>query len=319
MRLIGGIIAGIVSLVVLTAVLLPITDGSADKTLDVLIIDGQSNAEYGDLSVCDPSVLNADYPDAPAHNIYYYGTSSAPANQWDWHTKWGYSWTAFHVYNAYDYNSHEWIIGGYEPILGNTISQKSGNDVLVVNMAIGARTIDDLLPDGADGDYSWGVLNHALDELSPGYGRVNMIGVVWIQGESDNSTPVADYKESFVELMDSFEKYGASEFYLVHTRDYYGGNSNIAQDELAQEYPNVHMTTRITETFTVENGMLDPGNPIHYNQAGRDAISDAIKDKIIIPAAPIDPVTELLQTIPMLVIAGLIIAIVGTIVIRRSE
>lgn len=318
MRILSGIVAVIVLVIVSSVMLVPLTDETNVKTLDVLIIDGQSNAEYGNTTVCDPEVLNQEYTAAPATNLYYYGTSTAPANQWDWSHQWGYSWTAFHIHNAYDYEDHEWIIGGYEPILGNTIAEKSGNDVLVVNMAIGARSIAQLLPDGADGDYSWGVLEHALDEISPGYQVINMVGVVWLQGETDNGlgTTVSQYKESFVELMNAFENYGADEFYLVATRDSYGGNASTAQDELAQEYSNVHMTTEITETFTIENGMLD-SNPIHYSQKGRTAICNAIKDQIIIPETK-DPVYELLSMVPVIVTAGIVLAVVGTVILRRD-
>ena len=174
-------------------------------------------------------------------------------------------------------------------------------------MGIGARSIADLLPDGADGAYSWGVLDRALTEISPGYQHISMLGVVWIQGETDAAigTTVEQYKASFLKLMDSFEKYGANEFYLVHTRDYYGGNASIAQDQLAEEYSNVLMATEITETFTIENGMLD-ANPIHYSQKGRDAIAFAIKDKILIPTVT-NPYEPLLMMIPLMFIIALVV------------
>lgn len=293
MNKIHGMISIVVIVILLSALAIPVMQsaGGNEKTLDVLIIDGQSNAEYGDTSVCDPEVLNAEYTEKPNRNILYYGTNTAPANQWDWSTYYFKSWAAYHLHNAYDYATEKWIIGGYEPILGNTISKKTDNDVLVINMAIGARTIAQLLPDGADGDYSWGVLDHALNQAKRTYDSFNMVGVVWIQGESDKDTPVAEYEESFEELMDAFEKYDAEKFYIVHTRDSYGGNANVAQEYLANEYSNVEISTYITETFTQENGMLD-SNPIHYSQKGRDAISFAIMDKIDIDGSIVDTPTD---------------------------
>ena len=280
------IIAAALVVILIGSVLYPVIQDSemGGKSIDVLIIDGQSNAEYGGIEVCNPAVLNEEYTEAPAHNVYYYGTSTAPANQWDWSHKWGYAWSAFHIHNAYNYTTDQWIIGGYEPILGNTLAEKSGNDTLVINMGIGARSIADLLPNGADANYSWTLLDRALNEISQDYKNINIAGVVWIQGETDGAqgTTVEQYKTSFVELMNGFKKYGANEFYLVATRDEYGGNASIAQDQLAQEYSNVIMATEITETFTIENGMLD-ANPIHYSQKGRDAISFAIRDQIIVP------------------------------------
>lgn len=293
MNKIQGIISIIVIVILLSTLATPVMQsaGGNEKTLDVLIIDGQSNAEYGDTSVCDPEVLNEEYTEKPSRNILYYGTSTAPANQWDWSMYYFKSWAAYHLHNAYDYATEKWIIGGYEPILGNTISKKTGNDVLVINMAIGARTIAQLLPDGADGDYSWGVLDHALNQAKRTYDSFNMVGVVWIQGESDKDTPVADYEESFEELMDAFDEYGLDDFYIVKTRDSYGGNSNIAQENIVATHDNVQIATDITETFTQENGMLD-ANPIHYSQKGRDAISFAIMDKIDIDGSIVDTPTD---------------------------
>ena len=286
MAIVKGIVAAAVAIIIISLLIVPAGDMFKDdppNVLDVLIIDGQSNAEYGGLGECNPAVLNEEYNAIPQHNVLFYGTPTAPSNNWDWSVKWHYSWAQYHLHNAYDMSNHQWKIGGYEPILGNTLSTESGHDILVVNMAIGARTIAQLLPDGADGVYSWGVLDHALEQAGRDYDAFNMIGVVWIQGESDKDTPVNDYKASFVELMDSFDNYDLDQFYIVHTRDYYGGNANIAQEELAEEYSNVQIVTDITETFTVENGMLNPDAPIHYSQSGRDAIAFDIVDKIIVP------------------------------------
>lgn len=308
------IVIATISIILVGSVVYPIIEdfNTDSKTIDVLIIDGQSNAEYGDNYVCDPEVLNAEYQKAPAHNVYYYGTSAAPCNKWDWVTKYDESWAAFHIHNAYDLKTHKWKIGGYEPILGNTISEKSGNDVLVINMAIGARAIDDLLPGGSDGYYSWGVLDHALKQIKKNYDNINMAGVLWIQGESDKDTPVNDYKASFLQLMAAFDQYGANQFYLVHTRDYYGGNSNIAQNELAAQYSNVHMTTKITESFTQENGMLASNADIHYSQKGRDAIAFAIRDQIIIPESHDNNVLPTL----IFVIPTMLIVLIAVFVLR---
>jgi hypothetical protein len=310
----------IVVLVIVATIFPSIESTEKENVLDILIIDGQSNAEYGDTSVCDPIVLNEEYTESPATKVLYYGTATAPANQWDWSTKWGYSWSAFHLHDAYDKTTHKWKIGGYEPILGNTIAEETGHDVLVINMAIGARTIAQLLPDGADGDYSWGVLDHALKQAKRTYDAFNMVGVVWIQGESDKDTPVADYEESFEELMDAFDEYGLDEFYIVKTRDSYGGNSNIAQENIAATHDNVQIATDITETFTQENGMLD-ANPIHYSQKGRDAISFAIRDKIAIPEYTPSggtSLTSVLIVIPIALLLAPIYLVAKIISVRRN-
>lgn len=304
MKAVSFVIGCVVAIILIATIVPYATDYEGTKTLDVLIIDGQSNAEYWTGAACDPEILNEEYTEQPAENILYYGTSVKPAYNQDWVDTYDKAWTAYHLHNAYDYDAEQWIIGGYEPILGNTIAQKSGNDVLVVNMAIGGHKISQLLPEGSGGEYSWGVLDHALAEAAGNYSCINMVGVVWIQGEADSETPVADYKASFVELMADFESYGANEFYLVHTRDSYGGNANTAQEQLSEEYSNVHQTTEISETFTVANGMLDPNGDIHYTQRGRDAIAFAIRDMITVTEKS-NPM-ELASLLPVVLIVALI-------------
>ena len=105
-----------------------INDLEEVKIANVLIIAGQSNAEYGDIHVCDPAELNAEYQEVPTHNLYYYGTSTQPANQWDWSHQYQYSWSAFHLHEMY--GTDAWKIGGYEPILGNHLSNANGHDTL---------------------------------------------------------------------------------------------------------------------------------------------------------------------------------------------
>lgn len=204
MKIQEKITAVVIGVVLIVCVLIPICnlDNSyAPNELDVIIIDGQSNGEYGDTFVCDPSVVNEVYDKKPSYNLWYYGTSTAPPNEWWWRYDLNQSWDQYRLYKMY--RNNQWMIGGYEPILANILSERSQNDVLVINMSIGARSIDMLLPDGADAEYSWGVLDRALDLAKDKYSRINMAGVVWIQGESDKDTPVEQYKSSFVELMDA--------------------------------------------------------------------------------------------------------------------
>lgn len=317
------IIGAIVGIILVVCVLIPIctiSESGSGTELDVIIIDGQSNGEYGDTFVCDPTVVNNVYDVTPSHNLWYYGTSTAPPNEWWWSHDYNNSWDQYRLYKMY--RDNHWIIGGYEPILANSLSERSGNDVLVINMSIGARTIEMLLPDGADAEYTWGVLDRALDLAKERYSKINMAGVVWIQGEGDKDTPVNDYISDFEKLMGAFSEYGANDFYIVHTRDYFGGNANIAQEQLAQMYDNVEIATYITESFTLTNGTLASNADIHYSQIGRNAIALSIADKIVVP--DVGPnvsdngiVKTIIYVIPVISLIGILVYLIRGIV-RRS-
>lgn len=312
MKFITIVCSVLISILLIGIILIPIIESTSpeDKPINVLVIAGQSNAEYsGDLEVCNPEVLNEEYSEIPSHKLYYYGTSERPCNEWDWSHKFHRSWAAFHIYDMYDKN--KWHIGGYEPILANYLSNQNGCDTLVINTGIGARTIDMLLPDGADGTYAWGVMDKALDQIkNMGYSP-NMVGVVWIQGESDHDTPVDQYIQSFDKLENAFAEYGLYKYYLVHTRDYYGGNANIAQEQIATTDPNVMIATYITDTFTLENGMLALSGAIHYSQKGRTAIALDIEDKITVPIPEQhNNINPLLSVIPVFCVIAVVISLV---------
>lgn len=301
MRIPALVIAAAIATIVLTMVLIPILDDAEHpgNTLDVIVIDGQSNAAYyTGTNRVNPNLIDLPIP----HNkLMYYGTENAPND----------FLTPEDSDGIYEMNRDgRWIIGGIEPTLAYYYSERSGNDVLTINIARGAQSITALSP--PDGEY-WilgaQAISDALSMVS-GYTTVNMIGWVMLQGESDKNMAIDTYKENFLNLADYFDSIGANQCYIVKTRDYYGGNATIAQDQLVQEYDNIHMATTITDTFTEANGDLVNGDPIHYSQRGRNIVGEAVGEYIPVYSPP---GSEIISIIPVVIVAAILLAIVGVV------
>lgn len=256
----------------IAAVFIVITYGNGDD-LDVIVLAGQSNAEYSDEKICKVDIINNNYSETPAHKLLYYGTEEKPPSYWNQQND----------YDLYPMWDNGWRIGGYEPILANEISKKTGNDVLVINMAISGRKIADLMPGNDSGDYCFNVLKGALDNASKKYSHINKIGWIWIQGEADYylGTPADEYEELFVDLKNIYNGYGLKKCYIVHTRDYYGGYINDVQEKIAALDSNVYITGYDTEDFTVINEKILSDEPIHYSQYGRITLAYELVDIII--------------------------------------
>lgn len=307
------IIALIIPIVLFAAIVVPVSthSGTTSNTLDVVILAGQSNAEYGYTNdTTDPALVNEEYQETPTHKLYYYG-GDRPANPW--FASWG-SWGVQEMYND------AWTIGGYEPILANEISKKTNHDVIVINMGVGARTVYQLNPHNHQypGVYGKTVLDSALTEISPEYSNLSMLGWIWIQGESDKDTPIAEYIAQFREVQSFFKSYGAEKCYIVHTRDYYGGNANLAQDQLVANDDNIMYATFASDSFTVENGTLVSWEPIHYSQKGRDIIAHDLIEAIAIPAPSENANYTMLAIIPLIILVAIVAFAAKILIVRRT-
>lgn len=295
-------IGAVVGIVIFSTVLYPVVVNydSEPSTLDVIIIDGQSNAEYSSsINRCNKALI--DLP-VPNQALLYYGSEHA-AN----------SYPSSDSNQIYSMNREGyWQIGGLEPYLAYTYAERSGHDVLTINVARGAQSIAWLAPPGAGGEYAKNVIDSALAQVQ-GYRSVNMVGWVMLQGEQDKNMPVETYKGHFMELSEYFTSIGADNCYIASTREYYGGNACIAQEELAQASPNIHISTHISDTFTESNGYLVSGDPIHYSQKGRNLIAEELGAAIQV--SPGREAFNLIQVVPIIVLVAMIASIM-TIAIR---
>ena len=273
-----------------------------DNTLEVIVIAGQSNAAYRQANT---TIVNEDVP-IPTTNVYYYGTSSQPI----WY---GYPSNptyddTFDSYGIYSMISNgSWKIGGYEPVLAQSIGKESNCDVLVINVGISSANINYLLPDQIGGTYVKNVIEDALSKVDNKY-VVDKVGYVWIQGESDKTTSVSTYIEKFETINEWYHSNGFDTCYLVQTRPSDGGNASMAQLKICQEDSSVILASTAPSTFTVSNGLIE-SDDLHYTQRGRDIIGLDIDSKINLPYHLKESQgSEIIAILPIMIIVMIILA-----------
>lgn len=308
------IVTVVCALILVVCIFIPITDiKNDDSTLNVVVIYGQSNGAYW--SVCDPLIVDEDYNKIPSHNLYYYGTKDGPIQ----YNSGNYDKT-FSSYDLFPiWADNEWKIGGYEPILSNELSNRSDRDTLVINTSIPGFKLTDLEPNSRGWAFCYDSIMDALAKVD-GYSSIEMVGWIWIQGESDFGRDIANYTYGFDRLLDGFAKLDLTSCYVVGVRDSYGGNSQTALRQIATSNRNVTFVTDIAETFTEENGLLRPNDPLHFSQKGRDVIAKILGDEIPISKfgnVP-NPVLTIVQILPIFALIGILVGIGFYIYNRRT-
>lgn len=310
MNVLKIILGAIVAIILMGSLLVPVlNDATENDTLDVLVITGQSNAAYRE-SVdyrVSPEVATANLSESGA--LYYYGTSTAPvAYEIIGDPTYDTTFESYSIQNMC--NGNQYVIGGLEAPLGITIHNRTGNDVLVLNVAVSGAPIDWLSPTGKWGTFAAGVIEHALADVAGHYDKINKIGWICLQGEADETTAIDTYKTKFMLMADYLGSMGFDTGYIVPSRTAEGGNSIIAQKELAEEYDNLHIVADgLPDTFTTSNGLLYTDG-IHYTELGRIKIGIAAANAMELPNKSVMSSMEpLLFAIPVIILAGLVVGV----------
>ena len=280
-----------------------------EDKLQVLVITGQSNSAYRSDSV-NLELVNEEIS-LPKTNTYYYGTSAQPIYFGTMPPYGDASYdTTFESYGIYSMISdNKWKIGGYEPILAQSISEKTNCDVLIINAGINAASVNYLLPTEDGGEYVAEVISHALDLVNDKYDKIEKIGYCWMQGEADYSTPVTEYIADFDTILDWYEGEGFSKCYMVKTRAINGGNSCEAQLKLAHDNPNVILASTAPDSFTTDNGLINSDN-LHYTQKGRIIVAEEISSAMHLHYNVSSDMWGLIAIIPLMAIVAIVLVAV---------
>lgn len=308
-------LTAIIAAIIVALSMIPIITESAngENTLEVLVISGQSNAAYRQVNL---NVVNEDVP-LPTTNVYYYGTASQPI----WY---GYPSNPTYDETLDSYGIHsmlsngEWKIGGYEPILAHAISTKSNCDVLIINVAISSATVANLTPNQIGGEYASKVIADALSKVDSKY-QIEKIGYMWVQGESNYSTPIDTYIEQFELVNTWYHENGFDICYMVQTRPENSGNAALAQIQICNQDPTVILASTAPATFTVDNGLMEADN-LHYTQRGRDIVGADIDAKLALEYHVRDStLSTMINVIPLVIIIGLILTAIGVLYVRSRD
>ena len=231
--------------------------------LDVYLFLGQSNAaNWAGVVPLEAS------PVAKLGTAYYFGTS--------WHQSNKNLGVEISDYSMRSMVSTSGVakIGGIDEPFGAEYYKLSNHKIYVVNGAIGGTSITTWVPGGTSYEYAQDLFEAAWAQIDLTHFVPTIKSYIWIQGESDISTSVANYKEKFMSMHDTlidgtFTDIGAFDSALISLTQ--APNPSTAQRELAEEYSTITIVTDAAQSFTIENGYL-LSDGLHYTQAGRNLL-----------------------------------------------
>lgn len=304
--MIKRIIGIFIAIVLVAAILVPVcSESSYDDSgiLEMWIVTGQSNATTSYSN--DPTVVNQDVG-RPYHSCLYYGGDLPPRYYY-----WNLDPSVVDLWDVHSlYQNNKWVFGGLLPSLSLGISDYTKHDVLMIEASIPGAPIDTLNMTGWS--FAQDVIDDALDKIPDKYDHVVKGGVVLLQGESNSSTAIDSYKSSLDTLKSHYNSIGFEQIYVVQTNPTAGVNSSQAQVEWCEETPGAILASTLPATFTIENGMLNPDDGVHYTQKAVDLIgadvSESISEHYTITHDPAG-----YSAIVMVIPAIIIIAIVATV------
>lgn len=304
------------------SIVIPVVDShtDGDSTLQVYVLAGQSNAAYSEKSArCNVEYVR-EHVEAPSVKLWYYGTESMPIRNGISSSTPSIYDPTFASYSLWEmYRDGAWQIGGEEATLGKTIGDRTNTDVLIINTGVENQSVAQLAPSSTQGTYVANVLSHALNLIDRSeYKHVEYMGVVWIQGESDNvnHTTQEAYISGFNTVKNWYAGKGFEQWYIVQIRPLNGDTATQAQLKIAESEPNVKLTT-IAQTFTVANGLMN-SDDVHYTQEARCLIGEVVGDMTPSEYHSRGETSALISVVPFVILVGLVLGTVTMFIARRD-
>ena len=231
--------------------------------LDVFMIAGQSNAEHSIYSI------SAVPHKADLGNCYYYGSANRVVSK-------NYISSSMSMMDMGLTN----VCANVDQPFAVSYNKNTGHKIFVINTGIASTAINTWTAGGSSYNYAKEVFSTAMDSINEEYYIPNVKGVVWIQGEADKDTTIGAYKSNFVNLYNELTNgsfcLDPFDYCLISkVRDIDGGNAAIAQKQLAKEINGVYLATDISDSFSIENGLI-LGDNYHYSQNGDNYIGQAL-------------------------------------------
>lgn len=319
MRMIVGIIGIIISIVIVAASIPFFDVEDDDDDLYLFVITGQSNAAY---YIHNTTVAN-DLPAPAKGNVFYYGTSGSSMYYGINPSSPTYD-TTFESYSIQDITNdqNKFRIGGLESALASKFFNETGKKALIVNTSIGGQSITLMQPGELGYEYAADVIQHAIDLVGPEY-NIRPATIFFIQGESDSSMAINDYKAYFGTMASAYMSLThCGSITLGEVRPVNAPQIAAAQLQICDEDPDVYLGSMASGTFTVDNGLMTNDN-LHYSQAGKNIVGTQLMDTYLTAHKSefIDPVAQyqaLIGIIPLLIIIGIVIATIGLLRFKGS-
>ncbi len=249
------------------------SEAENSEDIDVFLLAGQSNAAYGVRST--PETAS---PVCPVGVGYFFGAPNRPVPYEYWNSS--------ATYGIYDMVNSDGTakIGGIEQPFAATYYEETGHKVCVINVAVGGATIARWSVDGVFYVWAQEVFGKGLTALENAGFNPICKGLVWIQGESDSTTEISDYKARFTAMFDSMshsnsengyfnDDYSLDNCIISLVRQSTGLNACMAQVQIDAESEDAKLGCIVCDQFTPENGLL-MDDDLHYSQLGLNVVAE---------------------------------------------
>ena len=171
--------------------------------------------------------------------------------------------------------------GSLMPAFAKAYYEQSGRKACYAHCAKGATTVCQWQPGTERYEALVKKARGAIACLEREDYTVGHRSFVWLQGESDaiENTPPGEYIEKMKALADKLQEDLSIEYFMIiRVGKFYDFPCEVimeAQEQLCREDERFYMLTRVTSTFTVENGLMQDGDwAFHYTNKGYDLVGD---------------------------------------------
>lgn len=299
-------------MIVFTAVMIPLTSETENEIessndLYVFLITGQSNSAY---RLANVDLVNEEVEKIPYGSAYYIGTYDRPppSNPTGWEDKIA-NWK-FHPMNDVD---GDWRIGSYEPKLASMFYEATGKRCLIIDAGWDSASINACQPGEYLNEYVHAMFERGMSLIPDKY-NVKLGCMFWAQGEADDDMTVDEYKTKFLTMWNDYQDtMGWKSILMAQTRLDQSPITPTAQEEL-DGTDNIYLATKITQTFSLENGLL--GDVQHYSQAGRLLVAEDwmnyYLDNIYSGTHKIEnasSLADLIRIVPLLILVAILAAV----------
>lgn len=299
--------------------------------LDIYLITGQSNSgNY----VYDLHAANIP----PLGSCYYYGYE----NEGLCYPGFVYHASECDMHPVTSINDNELVVADKCPNFCATYYEKTGHKIYWLNGGIGGVEVSTFNPNGSDPvlyNYNYTILADAIKKVDLTKYNVNVQDFIWIQGESDATTPVSNYKTDFMAFYNALTSNGFFSDIANWPNQHFNkcwislmpstyANSRAAQIELIAENQNILLGSDAANGFTIENELMSLDG-WHYSQKGDNIIAEDLVKKCISNVSTPIKTSELNLTevpggslityaIPAIVLISILVFF-ASIAIRRSD
>lgn len=204
-------------------------------------------------------------------------------------------------------------LGDKIPVFCAAWTESTGHKIYYVVTAAGGSSITSWVPGGLNYTRQVWTINYATADINPDYYDWQVVCCTWIQGEENMQMPLDDYMGYMDRMLDGiFSETYPYKMHYMVMATPRLGTAVEADKLVAAEREEVILATDIATTFTVANGLLSPDNT-HWTQEGDNLVAEAMADAALKRNGGGD------WLIPVLIGVMIVFAVAGVILFRRGS